>query len=208
MKLMKKLMTESCARSAARFMQYACYVLLAFMLLCLILSCLGRQTFALHSSGEFYERAIFAEENHEPHSRSLTVSSGDDVHVWTNEESEIDVVTRIGLTVMYAVHLIPLMFAYWLLSRVFANVNKGRIFIEENARYLLGYGCLQFLTAVLVPFLKLLACWVTNLLSTSRMSVSTGQGMLNTLIPSIAFLVAAYIIHYGIQLQDEVDHTL
>ena len=158
MKLMKKLLTEPCARSASRFMQYACYVLLAFMLLCLILSCLGRQTFALHSSGEFYERAIFAEENHESRSRSLTVSSGDDVHVWTYEESEIDALTRGGLTVMYAVQLIPVMFAYWLLSRVFANVNKGRIFIEENARYLLGYSCLQVFTAVLVPFLKLFVC--------------------------------------------------
>ena len=208
MKPVKMLLSEPCARKAARFMQYACYVILAFMLLCLILSCLGRQTFALHSGGEFYQRAIYAEENHAPHSRSLTVSSGDDVHVWTNEASEIDVVTQIGLTVMYALQLVPLMFAYWLLSRVFANVNKGKIFIEENARHLLGYGCLQFFTAVAAPFLKLLVCWVTNLLSTSRMSVSTGQNMLNTLIPSIAFLVAAYIIHYGIQLQDEVDHTL
>ena len=32
--------------------------------------------------------------------------------------------------------------------------------------------------------------------------------MFNMLIPSIAFIVAAYIIHYGVHLQDEVDHTL
>ena len=32
--------------------------------------------------------------------------------------------------------------------------------------------------------------------------------MLSALIPGIAFLVAAYIIHYGVHLQDEVDHTL
>lgn len=32
--------------------------------------------------------------------------------------------------------------------------------------------------------------------------------MLNSIVPSIAFIVAAYIIHYGISLQDEVDHTL
>ena len=27
-------------------------------------------------------------------------------------------------------------------------------------------------------------------------------------IPSIAFIVAAYIIQYGVRLQDEADHTL
>ena len=32
--------------------------------------------------------------------------------------------------------------------------------------------------------------------------------LLEALIPGIACVVAAYIIHYGIYLQDEVDHTL
>lgn len=49
---------------------------------------------------------------------------------------------------------------------------------------------------------------LTNLVSDGRMSISTGQRMFNMLIPSIAFIVAAYIIHYGVHLQDEVDHTL
>ena len=40
------------------------------------------------------------------------------------------------------------------------------------------------------------------------MSIATGQGVLNTVISGIAFIVAAYIIHYGVHLQDEVDHTL
>ena len=31
---------------------------------------------------------------------------------------------------------------------------------------------------------------------------------MNTLFPSFAFLVAAYIIRYGLYLQDDVDHTL
>ena len=44
--------------------------------------------------------------------------------------------------------------------------------------------------------------------SASQIMISTGSDMLNRLFPGIAFLVAAYIIHYGIRLQDEVDHTL
>jgi len=51
-------------------------------------------------------------------------------------------------------------------------------------------------------------CFLANQIADSRISLYTGTDVLNTLIPSIAFLVAAYIIRYGIYLQDEVDHTL
>lgn len=67
---------------------------------------------------------------------------------------------------------------------------------------------IQFFAAFFVPFIKMFICYLTNLVSNSHVSISTGSDMLNNLIPSIAFIVAAYIIHYGINLQDEVDHTL
>jgi len=208
MKFMKKLLSEPFAKGAAQIMRYACYFVMAFIILCLVLSCMGRQTFALHSDDGFYERAIYSEEDHNPQSRSLTISAKDDIHVWTNDENAIDVRTHIGLSVMYAFQMIPLILAYWLLSRVFSNVSKGQIFTEQNARHLLSYGLLQCFVALFVPFIKLFVCWITNLISSSRMTISTGQDILTTFIPSIAFIVAAYIIHYGIHLQDEVDHTL
>lgn len=208
MKLMKAFLNESYAKSAAQFLRYVCYVIMAFMFMCLLLSCMGRQTFTLHSHTGTYERAIYSEENHEPQSRALTVSINDDIHVWTNGNNEIDSITQIGISIMYAFHAIPLILAYWLLSRVFSNVHKGQIFTEQNAHHLLGYGLVQFSVAIFVPFIKLFVLWITNLISSSRISISTGHDLLNTLIPSIAFIVAAYIIHYGIYLQDEVDHTL
>lgn len=152
--------------------------------------------------------AIYAEENHNSHSRSMAVSMGDDIHVWTNDNDQIDLIIQIGLSLMYAVHIVPMIFAYWFLSRVFSNINKGQIFTEQNSSYLLYYGVLQFSVAVFVPFIKLLICWLINLASNGRMSISTGQAMFNMLIPSITFIVAAYIINYGVHLQDEVDHTL
>ena len=158
---------------------------------------MGRQSFFLHTKTGIFERAIYAEENHDAHSRSMTVFTGDEIHVWTNDNDQIDLTIQIGLSLMYAVHIVPMIFAYWFLSRVFSNINKGEIFTEQNSSYLLYYGILQFSVAVFVPFLKLLICWLINLISNSRMSISTGQAMLNMLIPSIAFIVAAYIIHYG-----------
>ena len=208
MEFIQKLTNERFARPAAQLMKFACYFLICFYILCTVLSFMGRQTFFLHTKAETFERAIYAEENHNFHSRSMTVSMGDAIHVWTNDNDQIDLSIQIGLSLMYAAHTIPMIFAYWFLSRVFSNINKGKIFTEQNSSYLLYYGVLQFSVAVFVPFIKLLICWLISFISNSQMSISTGQAMFPMLIPSIAFIVAAYILHYGVYLQDEVDHTL
>ena len=208
MKLFQTLANERFARPAAGLIKFACYFAICFYALCTVLSFMGRQTFFLHTKTGNFERAIYAEENHNTHSRSMTVSMGDDIHVWTNSSDQIDLTIQIGLSLMYAVNTIPMVLAFWFLSRVFSNIYRGGIFIEKNASCLLYYGLLQLFVAVVVPFIKLFLCWLTNFVSDGRMSVSTGQRMLNMLIPSIAFIVAAYIIHYGVHLQDEVDHTL
>ena len=208
MKLFQTLANERFARPAAGLIKFACYFVICFYVLCTVLSFMGRQTFFLHTKTGNFERAIYAEENHNAHSRSMTVSMGDDIHVWTNSSDQIDLTIQLGLSLMYAVNTIPMVLAFWFLSRVFSNIYRGEIFIEKNASCLLYYGLLQLFVAVVVPFIKLFLCWLTNLVSDGRMSVSTGQRMFNMLIPSIAFIVAAYIIHYGVHLQDEVDHTL
>ena len=183
MKFIQKLANERFARSAAQLMKVACYLVICFYVLCAVLSFMGRQSFFLHTKTGIFERAIYAEENHDAHSRSMTVFTGDEIHVWTNDNDQIDLTIQIGLSLMYAVHIVPMIFAYWFLSRVFSNINKGEIFTEQNSSYLLYYGILQFSVAVFVPFLKLLICWLINLISNSRMSISTGQAMLNMLIP-------------------------
>ena len=208
MKLFQTLANERFARPAAGLIKFACYFVICFYVLCTVLSFMGRQTFFLHTKTGNFERAIYAEENHNAHSRSMTVFMGDDIHVWTNSSDQIDLTIQLGLSLMYAVNTIPMVLAFWFLSRVFSNIYRGEIFIEKNASCLLYYGLLQLFVAVVVPFIKLFLCWLTNLVSDGRMAVSTGQRMFNMLIPSIAFIVAAYIIHYGVHLQDEVDHTL
>lgn len=208
MKLIQKLIDERYARLASRFMTLICYLGMVILMLALALSLMGRLAFCLHTNTKTYDTAIYAEEDHDPASRGLIIHMNDDIHVWTNTDDQIDLTIQIGLSMMFAVSALPLVFAFWFLSRVFANVSKGQIFTEQNAVYLLYYGLLQLFAALFPPFIKLLICYFINLLSDGRIAVATGKEMLSGMIPSIAFLVAAYIIHYGIHLQDEVDHTL
>ena len=208
MKNFSKFISEKNAKIASKFLCYVCYFIIFFFALCLVLSFMGRQTFTLHTNTGSYENAIYAEEDHNPSSRFMTVNmAGDSVYV-NSTDDVIDPTIQIGISLMYAVHLVPLIFAYWFLSKVFKNVSKGKIFVEKNAVYLLRYGMIIFLVSLLAPFIKLLICQLINFISVDSLSIGTGSTMLNDLIPSIAFIVAAYIIHYGITLQDEVDHTL
>ncbi len=208
MKLIERFANGRFAQPAALVMKVVCYFIIGFYILCTILSLMGRQTFFLHTKTGAFEQAIYAEESHDAHPSGMTVRTGDDIHVWTNENDQIDLTIQIGLSLLYAVQTVPMILAYWFLSRVFSNTHKGRIFTRQNASYLLYFGLIQFSAAVFVPLLKLGICWLVNLVSDSRMSLSTGQDMLNMLIPGAAFMAAAYIIHEGVRLLNEADHTV
>ena len=208
MKMLKPLLNERFVRKAASFLQAACWLAICFFALVTVLACLGRQTFTLRTSMDVYEEAIYAEEDHAWTSRGFTVDSGSDIRVTANSDDGVDLATHIGLTLMLAAQALPALAGCWLLSRVFANIAQGRIFVEQNARGLLGYGLLQIYAVFLLPFVKLLICNLANLVSDSQIAAWSVQIGPDKLFPSIAFLVAAYIIHYGITLQDEVDHTL
>lgn len=208
MKMLKPLLNERFVRKAASFLQAACWLAICFFALVTVLACLGRQQFTLVTSTDVYEGAIYAERDQGWLSHGFTVTASDSIRVTANSDDGVDLATHIGLTLMFAAQALTGMAGYWLLSRVFANIAQGRIFVEQNARGLLGYGLLQIYAAFLLPFVKLLICNLANLVSDSQIAAWSVQIGPDKLFPSIAFLVAAYIIHYGIALQDEVDHTL
>ena len=206
--MLKPLLNERFVRKAASFLQAACWLAICFFALVTVLACLGRQQFTLVTSTDVYEGAIYAERDQGWLSRSFTVTASDSIRVTADSDDGVDLATHIGLTLMFAAQALTGMAGYWLLSRVFANIATGRIFDEQIARGLLGYGLLQIYAVFLLPFVKLLICNLANLVSDSQIAAWSVQIGPDKLFPSIAFLVAAYIIHYGITLQDEVDHTL
>lgn len=206
--MLKPLLNERFVRKAASFLQAACWLAICFFALVTVLACLGRQQFTLVTSTDVYEGAIYAERDQGWLSHSFTVTASDSIRVTADSDGGVDLATHIGLTLMFAAQALTGMAGYWLLSRVFANIAQGRIFVEQNARGLLGYGLLQIYAVFLLPFVKLLICNLANLVSDSQIAAWSVQIGPDKLFPSIAFLVAAYIIHYGIALQDEVDHTL
>lgn len=209
MKSMDFLLNHKLATKTAKLMNVLCHIAIILFVIMLALSFLGRLQYVLSVGGTTYERAIYAEENHDFTTRGLTVSSSDTLRVRAaTNDGTIELLTYIVIVLMHAINLIPLIFAYWFLAKVFANVAKGEIFVEKNARYLLYFGIIKGAVAVVLPFVKLLIIQIANAFVADRISLATGSDIINQLVPSVAFLVAAYIINYGIHLQDEADHTL
>ena len=210
MKRLNKLLNENAARTASGFMENICYLVLLIFVFGMVLSFIGRQEFRLITSSGSYDNAILAEEKHNwqrpGNTRWLTIKMNDDVFVWGADK--IDVPAKVAISAIYAVYIIPLIVSFWLLSRVFRSVRKGYVFTERNAAYILYFGLIRIAASVLVPLVKIGIVNLVNWFSNSSMRINTGKGWLTELITSIAFIVAAYIIHYGVQLQDEVDHTL
>lgn len=206
---MKFLLNQKLITKVSTVMKIFCYAVIALFTLSLALSLFGRLEFILHSGGTTYERAIYAEESHDFTTRGFTVGSSDSLRVHAAADNgAIEPLTYGAIVFIYAISIIPLIFAYRFLAKVFSNVSNGEIFVEKNAEYLLFFGIIQGVVAVILPFVKLLIVQFANTLTADRISLATGSGMISQLIPSIAFLVAAYIISYGVSLKDEVDHTL
>ncbi len=209
MKAVHKLLNQRTAQRASEFMQGICYILIAIVFATIVLTCMGRMEYNLSYNGENYPQAIYAEQDHNFGTRSLTISTKDELRVRANlDDGSIELGTYIAIALTHIVGAIPIMLAYRYLAKVFSNVAKGEIFTQSNAQYLLYHGIIQIALAVVYPFAKLLIVEVANMLVSDHIELSTGADIFNNLIPSIAFLVAAYIISYGVNLQDEVDHTL
>lgn len=210
MKLCRKFLTESFVRSASRFMHFVCCFVMLVMVSCMVMSFMGHLSFYLSAGGGETVQTTYSIISSDPSESpfGLNVSiSGDSIHVYSSDDVP-DLLTHLGLSLIYAVWMIPLLLSIWFLSRVFANVSAGKIFVEQNALCLLYYGLLQFFEALPVPLLKLLICEIINRFSEDSVGISTGASSLSFLTSGTAFLIAAYIIHHGIHLQDEVDHTL
>lgn len=154
----------------------------------------GRQTFNVHTATGVH-RSIFA--SPEPHWTGPSVEMRGDVWIMPHM-GEIDFLTRAALSFMYIILTVPMIISFYFLARVLGNVAKGQIFTDQNAHYLLYYGLIQIAAAIAVPFVHLFIAFIANRFTASHIYLATGQDMLSGVIVNIAFLVAAYIIHYGV----------
>ena len=97
MKLKQSVLEGAFISSGARALRVLCVLSMIFCVLCMALSVMGRQTFDLVTESGSYEDAIYAEKDHEPAMRGLTVSMSDQVHVRAGDPQHIQWTIQVGL---------------------------------------------------------------------------------------------------------------
>ncbi|MFI3237581.1 MAG: DUF2975 domain-containing protein [Lachnospiraceae bacterium] len=189
------------------FMKFMCYIAMLLLTGILILAFRGRLEYTVHTADGNYTNSFYTQETSDSSTGVTTITSDDQLHIYSTDK-QIEFVTFLSITAMYTLGILPLIFAYFLLSKIFANLEAGAIFIKKNADYLLYYALIKIAVTLLLPFIKMLFFALINKIGTDTIYISTGSDFLNDIMPSIAFLIAVYIIQYGVSLQDEVDATL
>ena len=192
----------------ATFIGFVCYCLAVITCMTVVLTAAGKLNFIFYDKSGMPSSATFNEKNYDPSNGGFSMTMKDEVRIWANDENEIDAVTKIALVLVAAAGAVPSALAYFFLGKVFYNVAKGDAFTEKNSSELIKAGVLKLAAVVLAPFAKVLICFLSNLISTSRIQISAAMLRLGDVIMAAAIITAGYVIRRGAELQEEADHTL
>lgn len=211
MSLIQKLANEKLAKKAAGFMKLVCWMLILMYIWCIFMAFIDSGSITYSSEDE--QAAEYEAKQKNIQLRFLTIRQHWYIDILPREQIVEDHLIpepiRTGMSWIFTVYAVPIVIGFYFLGRIFANIQKGMAFTEQNARYLLYYGLLQFVGAFVVPRINDFIVQYVNTISQSRLLFSMGDdGIINRLMPCAVYIVAAYIIHHGFNLQDEVDHTL
>ncbi len=131
----------------------------------------------------------------------------DEIHL--TAMNGIAAITWIGISLMGMLRFLPYAFCYFMFILFFRNIAKKKIFITQNEDILLYCGVVLLLASMLVPVINGYAIpALINALTDNVIGV--GVNLLSDPRPTqgIVLLVAAYVLRYGINMQNEADKKL
>lgn len=201
------LLEKRYAHGFAKALQVLCYLLLVFMLVSAVLMLLGRMQVDLVTPQGRYENAILLEKDHATTTRLMTMRLSE-AKLHLEIETGVGFITWLGVALIGLLRILPLAWCFLLFARFFRNIQEDRVFVPENANLLLRSGIIWLYGVLIWPLLAaFLIPAVVNALSANTLSVSATLNVSGLFVGTI-LLVSAYIMRYGISLQDEVDHTI
>lgn len=200
------LLTDRNARRLTTSLRVICMLTFGFLCAFALLIVLGRVEVNLVLPSGTFERAPLLARDSEA-SRFLYAALGGH-HIRVEAWHPVDWATRLGITLIGLLHVAPLAYCFYTLTRFFTNIGVRQVFTSANGNLLLRCGSVLALTALVFPLLSAYAIPpLINLLSANRLSIGITFDF-SRLFFGIVLLVAAYIFHYGLYLQEEADATL
>ncbi|MCL1863145.1 MAG: hypothetical protein FWF78_06230 [Defluviitaleaceae bacterium] len=194
-----KEMEEEKARSIAGCAKWICRLSVCMYIFSMVLSISGRQTFVLHSNSGIQDHIRLIDGRNDWTRRGgLITSAQGTFRVFTNPMDEVDLGTRIVLSVANLLFALPFGISFFVLSKFFENIQREQIFVRANVSYLLIFGRIQMVTRLLVPFLIGIISSLANRFTDSSVQYSN-DGFIITALAFLVLNVAAYIICYGMK---------
>jgi len=207
--ILSKLVQKKVARRFASALQILCWLMMLLAGLSIVLALLGRVEVALNTPQGYYENALLAAEDPGASTRLFFIKlSGHDIRLTVTVDGGIGAAAWMGVALLCIIRLAPIGVCFFCMACFFGNVVEERVFVTSNAALLLRTGCVLLAASLIGPLLNAyMVPWLVSVFSANTLSVGV-QLDLSQMVFGAVLLVAAYIMYYGIELQDEVDHTL
>ena len=204
MEMMQKLLCRPIFQRAAAVLHRACYFIMLYFALCLLLAGLGRQVFILRTDTDIRWTMLGAQAGEDVTQSGFTIHPEDEIQIVVDAEGRVGPAVRIGMISLTALDTLPMIAAYWFLSRVLGDLGNGKGLTRCNASRLISYGLLYLFEGLLVPWLKRAVCTLVNFASAESMSVAITPMRLDSLILGLAALLLAAVFWYGERGQREM----
>ena len=98
MRILNRFIDKRFAISAARVSRFACYLVMLFMVLGLLLSLAGRQRFRLQTYEGSFETALCAQQDPSAGLNGPVVNMADSVVIRSNAENRVDLISQVALS--------------------------------------------------------------------------------------------------------------
>jgi len=199
-------LSKTTAHHFARCLKIFCYIVFFIGVFASVLILLGRVEVNLAMPEKYFENALLFEKDRAATSRFFFATPFDHLHLSVHDK--VGFATWLCIALMGLVKILPFTVCSYFMAGFFKNISLDKVFVFSNANILLYNGIILSVSSILHPILNaFLFPSILTLFSKNRISVSTQPDLMGIFM-GITLLIAAYVFHYGIYLQDEADHTL
>lgn len=208
---MKKWTTnDKFARKLCLILQIILVLLLIFFTVSIIMTLLGRIAVHLHitSSEQTFDNPVLL--NYKSvHNSGFYLTPNTELH-FTLQAPKLSLLSQIIVRLYVVFTFIPNIFAFLFLYPLLTNVSEKKVFSTQNANYLSKAGFSLLIGPIIASVCKLFVFpFLIRQFTSEVLTISSQiQLLYSDMILGVILLIIAYIFHYGIYLQGEVDSTL
>ena len=207
---MEFMRNEKNAHKIAVILQKVCVLYIFLAVFSIVLVLLGRMEIPFMQTPDGnYNNAILFESDHNERIRAFSVRlSSMGMRLYMVESGgKVGFITWLVISMIGIVNVLPMGVCIYMMAKFFKNISESKVFVTGNANILLKGGAVLAVSFVAEPLLIALLPEIVNSFTANELFLTAEMNFMY-LFGGAVLIVMAYVFHYGIYLQEEVDYTL